>query len=199
MSATRKLFPTEADQLRAHLKRLDEDARRWRFGHPASDETIDRMVDDIDWLNSLHLGYFVDGVLRGSAQLAWTPWHWRDGAEFAIALEAPYQDHGVGTELLRRAMTAARNRGIGRLYLVCQHGNRRMLSIALKFGAKLAGEGGEVEGTVPLPGANHASLLDETLDEGAAWLVQWLEHIRLPVVAATPGEASVPADESEAA
>jgi RimJ/RimL family protein N-acetyltransferase len=187
MSAIRKLFPTEADRLRAHLKRLDGDARCWRFGHPASDETIDRLVDDIDWLNSLHLGYFVDGVLRGSAQLAWTPWHWRDGAEFAVALEAPYQDHGVGTELLRRAVTAARNRGIGRLHLICHRGNRRMLSIALKFGARLAGEGGEVEGTMPLAGADQASLLDEALDEGAAWVAQWLDHIRMPALTVAPG------------
>jgi RimJ/RimL family protein N-acetyltransferase len=194
MSAIRKLFPTEADELRAHLKRLDADARHWRFGQAVADEAIDKLVDDIDWLNSLHFGYFVDGVLRGSAQLAWTPGHWRDGAEFAVALEAPYQDHGVGTELLRRAVTAARNRGVGKLYLVCQHGNRRMLSVALKFGAKLAGEDGEVEGTVPLPSASHASLFDEAIDEGAAWVAQWLDHIRLP---ALTGEPRRPANDDE--
>ena len=72
MSTIRTLFPAEADALRAHLKRLDAEARRWRFGQPVTDEAIDRLVDGIDWLNSLHFGYFVDGVLRGSAELVWS-------------------------------------------------------------------------------------------------------------------------------
>jgi GNAT superfamily N-acetyltransferase len=200
MSTIRKLFPAEADVLRAHLKRLDAEARRWRFGQPVNDEAIDRLVDGIDWLNSLHLGYFVDGELRGSAQLVWEAWHWREGAEFAVALEAPYQDHGVGTELLRRAATVARNRGIARLNLVCQGGNRRMLKVALKFGAKLAVEYGEVEGVVPLSGANQATLLDEALAESAAWVDQWLAQIRLPGLLG-PAFAPRPAaaDESDAA
>jgi RimJ/RimL family protein N-acetyltransferase len=181
MSTIRKLFPAEADLLRAHLKRLDDGARRMRFGLPVNDFSIDRTVDGIDWLNSLHLGYFDDGVLRGTAQLAWSAWRWRDGAEFAVSLEAPYQNRGTGTELLRRAVTAARNRGIGRLHLICLNSNQRMLHVALKFGAELAVEQGEVEGVVPLAGASHASLLDEAMDDGAAWVGQWLDQIRLPV------------------
>ena len=182
MLTIRKLFPAEAELLRAHLMRLDGEARRWRFGQPVKDDAIDKVVDGIDWLNSLHLGYFVDGALRGSAQLAWSAWRWRDGAEFAVSLEAPYQDHGVGTELLRRAVTAARNRGIRRLHLICLHGNRRMLKVALKFGATLVAECGEVEGVVPVADASHASLLDEALGDSAAWFGQWLEQIRLPAL-----------------
>ncbi|MGE5146666.1 MAG: GNAT family N-acetyltransferase [Candidatus Eiseniibacteriota bacterium] len=196
MSAIRKLYPAEADLLRTHLKRLDEEARRWRFGQPLTDEAIDRLVDDIDWLNSLHLGYFVDGTLRGSAQLVWKPWHWRDGAEFAVAIETPYQDHGVGTELLRRAASVARNRGIGQLQLFCQGGNRRMLKVALKFGAKLEAQSGEVEGIVPLGGPSQASLFDEALGESAAWLNQWLGQIRLPALLG-PAFAPRPAAQDE--
>jgi RimJ/RimL family protein N-acetyltransferase len=180
MSTIRKLFPAEADLLRAHLKRLDETARRLRFGLPTNDTSIDQTIERIDWLNSLHLGYFVDGVLRGSAQLAWSPWRWRNGAEFAVSLETPFQNHGVGTELLRRAITAARNRGIGRLTLICLHSNQPMVHVALKFGADLVVERGEVEGVVPLAQVSHASLFDEALDDGAAWLGQWLEQVRLP-------------------
>jgi RimJ/RimL family protein N-acetyltransferase len=181
MSTIRKLFPAEVDLLRAHLKRLDDGARRMRFGLPVNDFSIDQTVDGIDWLNSLHLGYFDDGVLRGTAQLAWSPWRWRDGAEFAVSLEAPYQNRGIGTELLRRAVTAARNRGIGRLHLICLNSNQRMLHVALKFGAELVAEQGEVEGVVPLAGASHASLLDEAMDDGTAWIGQWLDQIKLPV------------------
>jgi GNAT superfamily N-acetyltransferase len=182
MPAIRKLFPAEADLLRAHLKRLEPDARRRRFGVPTGDYAIDRSIDRTDWFDSLHLGYFVGATLRGSAALAWTPWRWPGGAEFALAIEAPFRNRSVGTELLRRAATVARNRGIGRLTLLCAYDNRPMLRIAAKFDAELTIErGGEVEATLPLERASQVSLLDEAMDDGSAWIGQWLEQVRLPV------------------
>lgn len=43
---------------------------------------------------------------------------------------------------------------------------------------------------MPLAQAGHASLLDEATDDGAAWIGQWLDQIRLAALA-TPFLAPV--------
>ena len=47
-----------------------------------------------------------------------------------MTVEDRWQDQGLGTELLRRAIVHARNRGLKSLYMICLTDNRRMQAIA---------------------------------------------------------------------
>ena len=60
-------------------------------------------------------GFFVDGVLRGVADLRILA---RE-AEAAFSIEKRWQSHGVGSALLERTLLAARNRGVKLLQVCC--------------------------------------------------------------------------------
>src|SRR5262249_8511042 len=59
-----------------------------------------------------------------------------------------WQSHGVGSELLRRTLLAARNRGIKLLHMTCLANNKRMQQLARKFDAELTFDFGSVVGEV---------------------------------------------------
>jgi GNAT superfamily N-acetyltransferase len=157
----RKLWIGDLSALRAHLKRLDAEARRLRFGGLMTDKFIDAYVDTALRLDATIFGVFIDGEIRASAELrsifgAATP-----DAEAAFAVEADWQDQGLGSELMDRILTAAQNRGIARLHMICLSENARMRHLAGKFGARLTFAEGEVTGEVSPAGPTVVSLLDE--------------------------------------
>ena len=65
----RKLWAADTAALRAHLLRLDPESRRMRFGTPVSDFFIQHYADNALGNHSVAHGYFVDGILRGVAEL----------------------------------------------------------------------------------------------------------------------------------
>ena len=65
----RKLWIHEADQYRDHLLRLDAASRRNRFGGAASDDRIREHVNGSILLDAVIHGFFIDGTLRGAAEL----------------------------------------------------------------------------------------------------------------------------------
>lgn len=65
----RKLWVGEADGYRDHLLRLDHDSRYRRFSGAVSDEFIARHAATISDIGVVVHGFFVDGVLRGAAEL----------------------------------------------------------------------------------------------------------------------------------
>ncbi len=71
-------------------------------------------------------GFFVDGMLRGIAELRPLGPGFPEEAEAAFSIEKPWQSHGVGTALLDRTLLAARNRGIKLLHMACLANNQRM-------------------------------------------------------------------------
>src|SRR5262249_44352596 len=106
-------------------------------------------------------GFFVDGVLRGAAELR--PLHstlTREG-EAAFSIEQPWQSHGVGTVLLERTLVSARNRGIKTLQMHCLADNQRMQQLARKFEADLKFDFGSVIGEVDPPRYTPLSLMRE--------------------------------------
>ena len=117
----------KTDKYRDHLLRLDAPSRRNRFGGAVSDDRIRDHVETSIGLNAVLHGFFVDGVLRGAAELRLigSRFFSRE-AEAAFSVEAPWQSHGVGSVLLERTLLAARNRGIKRLQMACLADNRRM-------------------------------------------------------------------------
>ena len=133
----RKLWIGETDAYRDHLLRLDRESRNRRFSGAVSDEFIARHAASANGLGVVVHGFFVDGVLRGAAELRPIgPVFAREG-EAAFSIEQPWQSHGVGTVLLERTLLSARNRGIKSLHMDCLADNQRMQQLARKFEADL--------------------------------------------------------------
>lgn len=176
----RKLWIGETDQYRDHLLRLDADSRCSRFGGAIDDDTIRRYVDRIDGLGIVLHGFFVDGVLRGAAELRILGAPTADAAETAFSIEKPWQSHGVGSALLERCLLSARNRGIRRLHMTCLADNSRMQQLARKFDADLAFDFGSVVGDVETPFPTPLSMFRELIADGSRFANAVLDaHLRL--------------------
>jgi GNAT superfamily N-acetyltransferase len=171
----RRLWPTETDKFRDHLLRLDKDSRRLRFAHAVSDAFIEDYASRMGEFGSLVYGYIVDGKVRGAAELRRLGDTWGEEAEAAFSVEKPYQDHGVGSELMGRVVRAARNRRIRRLYMSCLAENAKMQAIARKHEASLRFEYGEVIGEILPDQPNYFSLMAEATEDRVGFLIAVLE------------------------
>jgi GNAT superfamily N-acetyltransferase len=158
--AIRKLWTGETDAYRDHLLRLDRDSRYRRFSGMVSDEFIARHAATANESGVVVHGFFVNGVLRGAAELRRTGTH---EAEAAFSIEQPWQSHGVGTELLERTLLSARNRGITALQMLCLTNNQRMQQLARKFEADLKFDFGSVIGEVDPPHSTMLSMMREAM------------------------------------
>jgi len=162
-STIRKLWIGETAAYRDHLLRLDPDSRRRRFSGAVADAAVVRHAATAGGLGVVVYGFFVDGQLRGAAELRPAGSLFTDEAEVAFSIEKDWQSHGVGTELLRRALLTARNRGIKALHMHCMADNQRMQQLARKFEADLSFDFGSVVGEVDAPGSTPLSLMREAL------------------------------------
>jgi len=159
----RKLWPVETDAYRDHLLRLDHESRHRRFSGAVADEVIARHAATANGFGAVVYGFFVDGVLRGAAELRQSGSLFSHEAEAAFSIERPWQSHGVGTELLERTLLSARNRGIKSLRMDCLAENRRMQQLARKFDAEFSFDFGSVVGEVDPPRSTLLSLLREVM------------------------------------
>src|SRR5947208_3879963 len=144
----RKLWIGRADPYRDHLLRLDAQSRRNRFGGAVSDEFIANYAELSRGLDAVMHGFFVEGILRGVAELRPLGQGFAHEAEAAFSIEKSWQSHGVGSALLERTLLAARNRGIKLLHMACLANNSRMVELAKKFDAELTFDFGSVVGEV---------------------------------------------------
>src|SRR5262245_14379807 len=172
---TRRLWPTETDKFRDHLLRLDPESRRMRFAHSVSDAFIDEYAGRMTAYGSLVYGHLVDGKVRGAAELRRLGDSWGDEAEAAFSVEKPYQDHGVGTDLMGRVVRAARNRSLRRLYMSCLAENARMQAIARKHDALLRFEYGDVVGEIEPVHADYFSLAAEVAEDRMGFIIAVLD------------------------
>lgn len=159
----RKLWIGEADAYRDHLLRLDRESRYRRFSGAVSDEVIVRHAATANEIGVVVHGFFVDGALRGAAELRQTGSLFSREAEAAFSIEQPWQSHGVGTELLERTLLSARNRGIKSLRMDCLAENHRMQQLARKFNAEFSFDFGCVTGEVDPPHSTPLSLMREAI------------------------------------
>jgi RimJ/RimL family protein N-acetyltransferase len=162
----RKLWAADATALKTHLLRLDSESRRMRFGTPVTDYFIEQYANNALGNHSIAHGYFVDGVLRGVAELRGFRGVAGGEAEAAFSVENDFQNKGIGTELFSRTVLAARNRGISTLFVNFLSQNARMQAIAKKFDAVVTydSDGGHAE--IEAPRANALSIWKEALTDG---------------------------------
>lgn len=159
----RKLWVGEADAYRDHLLRLDPESRHRRFSGAISDEIIARHAATISEIGVVVHGFFVDGTLRGAAELRHIGSPFATEAEAAFSIEQPWQSHGVGTELLERTLLSARNRGIKTMHMQWLPENQRMQQLARKFEAEIKFDFGTMLGEVDPPRFTPLSLLREAV------------------------------------
>ena len=172
----RKLFPLETGRLSSHLKRLTPNDRHRRFFGGMSDAGIDAHCRRIDWLRTVVIGSFDDGVLRGAVELRLDKAE--RSAELGISIEAPWQNQRVGTELLRRAIVVAKNRSVRQVVMLCLGENWRMQRLARRFTDALAFEHGDVVAELRLATPTPMTLLEEVLDDGVGAVNLWLDQLR---------------------
>jgi len=176
MHVIRTLLPTEFNLLRDHLLRLDPEDRYRRFQGHASDARIVEYVAGLDRFRAIVVAWIEDGQMRGAAELARLGAPSLTHAELAVTVEGPWQDRGIGTDLLRRALILARNRGIERVHMICLATNQRMRHLADKFAGRMVDLDGEIEATLALRAPDGFSLLEEALGLGQASVVSALEQ-----------------------
>jgi GNAT superfamily N-acetyltransferase len=171
----RKLWMGEAEQYRNHLLRLDADSRHSRFGGGVSDDFVRDYVGTTFGLRAVVHGFFVDGILRGAAELRTLGPAFAREAEAALSIEAPWQSHGVGSALLERTLLAARNRSIRKLHMACLANNRRMRELARKFEAELSFDFGGVVGEVAAARPTPLSVLRELVADNCGFATAVLD------------------------
>ena len=171
----RKLWPTEMDKFREHLLRLDRESRRMRFAHGVSDAVIDNYTRRMRGMAAIIYGYYLDSEVHAAAELHKLGATWGKLAEAAFSVEEPYQDAGIGTELMGRVIRAARNRGVEHLYISCLPENAKMQAIARKHEADLRFEPGEVIGDIVPPAASYLSMFIEAMEDRVGFMVSALD------------------------
>lgn len=162
----RKVWIAEAERYGDHLLRLDQASRRSRFGGTVADAIVRQHADLAFGAGHVVHGFFVDGILRGAAELKIFTAALAPAAVAAFSIEQRWQSHGVGSALLARTLLAARNRGIRCLHLECLADNARMQQLARKFAAELTFDFGNVVGEVTTPSPTPLSLMREVLADG---------------------------------
>ncbi len=162
----RKLWIGETDAYRDHLLRLDRDSRYRRFSGTVSDDIIAHHAASARGPGVIVHGFFIDGVLRGAAELRRIGSPFSHEAEAAFSIEEPWQSHGVGTILLERTLLSARNRGARTLHMICLAENARMQQLARKFDAELTFDFGGVTGEVDPPRLTPLSMMREAVTDG---------------------------------
>jgi len=159
----RRLWPADMPLLRDHLLRLDSRSRHERFGGGMSDDFLIRYAQNCFGEGDLVFGAFIDGVMRGAAELRSSEAIWSEQAPFqrhihaeaAFSVEEPYRRQGLGETLFRRIEQAASNHGVETVEIVCTADNVPMMRLAGKFKAKFSFEENQITGrlTARLPTA----------------------------------------------
>ena len=96
----RKLWAADAEPYRDHLLRLDAESRHSRFGGGVSEQFLRDYADLAFGIDAIVHGFFVDGTVRGVAELRPVGPAVRREGEAAFSIEKPWQSHGVGSILL---------------------------------------------------------------------------------------------------
>jgi GNAT superfamily N-acetyltransferase len=165
----RRLWRVDMPAFREHLLRLDPQSRHERFGGGMSDDFVAQYAESCFGKGDLVFGAFVEGKLRGAAELRsreaiWTeqsPFRRHIHAEAAFSVESPYRRRGIGEQLFGRIQRAASNHGVETIDIVCLPDNVGMLRLAEKFETHFTFEQSQYNGKLTARRPTAYSLLRE--------------------------------------
>lgn len=187
MSVFRKLLPSELDRYEEHLLHLSPDDRYARFAGFLSDEAIRKHCQALDLQKAILVGFFDRGTLYGVCELRMISNGAAPRAEAAFSVDRGFQNRGICTGLINRALTIARNRGVRVVDVVCLLQNRRMQAVARHYSDNVVVDSGEVVISIDIARSNQVSLLLELIDDGAGMLTTMLDQLQY-----SDGKAHVP-------
>jgi RimJ/RimL family protein N-acetyltransferase len=167
----RALGPGHVPRIAAHLLSLEEHDRYLRFGYNASDEQIQRYVDQLDFERDDIFGIFNRRLdLIAMAHLAFIPNEpgTPAGAEFGVSVLKKARGRRYGTRLFGRAVMHARNEGVELMFIHALSENTAMIKIARNAGATLERAGSETEAYLRLPPATLDTRVSELVEEQVA-------------------------------
>jgi GNAT superfamily N-acetyltransferase len=157
---------------------LKPEDRYLRFGYPATDEQIERYVENLKFDRDEIFGVFNRRLaLVAMAHLAYSvdP-QWATCAEFGVSVSAHQRSRGLGARLFNHAVVHARNQGVSMLFIHALSENAAMLKIARRAGAKVQRDGSESEAFLSLPEATLDSQLSGLMQEQMAELDYQLKN-----------------------
>lgn len=172
--AYRPLISFDADLFVAHLLRLSAEDRRSRFRQFMSDERIAEHARAALEGDKHVIGWFHEGVLRGSAEIVLSDD--RLTAEAAFEVEAEWRGLGVCGELVERALLWARNRGARTLDIYTERANRPMLRAAKRRGAAFTFDLSEAEGAISAATPDLFSFMREIEEAERGWFGWWMQN-----------------------
>jgi GNAT superfamily N-acetyltransferase len=188
----RKLLRADMAKIEAHFLALSPDDRRRRFHSPVGDDTIRAYCHSFDWNERAIIGAFALDRLVGIAEAVRIA---ENSAEIAVSVAADWQHHGVGRELVRRAVASAANSGVAIAVLDYTPGETSIPHIARSLG-------GDVDGLrsiaqIALPARSAAGQIEELVEDFGAALAGAFEALlwpwRFAASAAAPRATIVPA------
>ena len=152
-----------------------------------SDYGISTHVETLSWPRTQVIGVFIDGELRAAAELQILyAQQGRNEAELALSCERDFQGNGLGTELVRRALLIARNRGVRGVRLLYQARNHRMRCIAQNLNGITMTEGAEFDTVLPVAPVDLLSVIHELFQDGRTILTFFLQPWRTLPIASGP-------------
>lgn len=163
--AVQRLHEGARATLNAHFLALSPEDLRLRFGWSLAPERIAAYVERIDFDHDAVFGVHDDRLaLVGVAHLAFS-----DGlAELGLSVLPAHRRRGIGSALIERAVTHARNRLVGRLFMHCLSENAPIMRIARQLDMDLITTAGEADAHLELPAASVASIADEFVTDRLA-------------------------------
>jgi GNAT superfamily N-acetyltransferase len=161
----RKLWPLEGEAFRRHLLRLDAETRQFRFGSAVNDNFLNAYAETARRIGTVIYGAFLGPDMFASAELRALHAMGDDMAEAAFVVESAHRHLGLGSALMDRIITAAQNRGIHQLHMICARNNQPMQRLGEKFGAHFRIDHGEALGEIETDPATPLSLLGEAMHD----------------------------------
>lgn len=162
----RSLSERHRPRISTHLLGLSESDRYLRFGHPATDEQVQRYVESLDFERDEVFGVFNRRLeLIAMAHLAYLPLPTKPvapgTAEFGVSVVRRSRGRGYGARLFEHAVLHASNRGCKRMFIHALSENAAMLKIVRKAGATVERDGSEAEAWLKLPPDSISSQVGE--------------------------------------
>ena len=178
----KQLSHIERAALIEHFQSLPPEDIYLRFGNAMNVAGRIDYVEKMDFEHDAVFGVYGDALqLVGVAHLA----HTDKAAEFGISVLRGSRGLGVGTALLERAITHARNLGLNSLFVHFLAENATIRHLAQKQGLACVTSGPDSKATVQLPAPDAGTVWGEWLDDCVALydynLKAQLQLLRVPV------------------
>lgn len=147
-----------------HLRHLDPESLRLRFGFTQSNESAAQWAESIDF-NDKNMTHVLWGTKNGWNDLVGVCHLVIDNglAEIALSTSGAYRRRGISQALFEVAISYLQNRGIEQLYVVCLSENTPVQKLARKCGLAVVTLDGESVARLTLPWATPSSVARETI------------------------------------